>query len=139
VRYKVAAIVAGVLVITGVAAVLGIGPTPDPLEHPEKPETLDNQSVEQYVAATEETIVYNDHLSSYPTANNLWCSAMVESETETGYLVFAECKGGIEFINGEHVDLWTESLYFVNDSVTKRSSNEDFDPRERGQNITMSG
>ena len=80
--------------------------------------------------------MYNDHLSSYPTANNLWCSAMVESDTKTGYIVFAECKGGIEFRDGTHVDLRSQSLYFVNDSVTHRSSNEDFDPRERGQNIT---
>lgn len=103
--------------------------TPEPIELPEKPETLDNQTVETFVEATEESMLYNERLSSHPTESSLSCSAVIGSKTENGYLVFVQCTGGIQFENGEHEDVATWSLYYVNDDATKRSSIQDADVR----------
>lgn len=131
-QYKLIAIcMGGLIVLSGCTTPLisKSDSTPDPLELPEKPGTLDNQTVETFVEATERTMLYNDRLSSDPIENTLSCSAIVGSRTENGYLVFVQCTGGIQFENGEHEDVATWSLYYVNDSVTKRSSIRDADVR----------
>lgn len=113
------------------------------MESPEKPETLDNRTVEAFAESTEETVLYNERLSSHPTENNLACRGVVGTETEPGYLVFVQCTGGIQFQGGEHEDVATWSLYYVNDDTTKRSSVRDADARslesETGDSYPHSG
>lgn len=113
------------------------------MERPERPETLTNQTVETFAESTEETVLYNERLSSNPTENNLACRGITGAESETGYLVFVQCTGGIQFQGGEHEDVATWSLYYVNDDATKRSSVRDADVRsmesENGNSYPHSG
>lgn len=123
--------IVGLLVLSGCTMPMSsrTSSTLDPIELPEKPEILDNRTVETFVEATEEGMLYNERLPSHPTENNVSCSAVIGSETENGYLVFVQCTGGIQFENGEHEDVATWSLYHVSDNATKRSSIQDADVR----------
>lgn len=123
--------VVGLLVLSGCTTPItsGTNSTPDPIELPEKPQPLNNQTVKTFAESNEEAVLYNDRLSSHPTENNLACRGSIGTETETGYLVFVQCTGGIQFEGGEHEDVATWSLYYVDSETTKRSSVRNADVR----------
>lgn len=113
--------ISAVLFFVLVLGFVYLTPAVPPREHPEKPDDLTTNNVNEYVSAYERAEIYRARDPSKNEDFHVDCTSAVDRVTEDGYYVVTSCNGGFSGPGGRSGHFGTgHRFYVVNDTATVR-------------------
>jgi hypothetical protein len=109
---------------------------------PDRPTSLTERNVSDYVTVYEEVTIYNKYAEHDPTEDKISCRSDTRVTLDSAFVMNVQCTGGVALGDGNHVDVAASTHYYVSENTTRRIGTDDIrsvryqEYRSDGPNLT---